>query len=114
MSFERQMVNFLLNIMCKSNCLGGGCSMSMVAKVLVIVGGVNWGLVGLGMLLGSMSSWNLVNMIFGGVPVVEGIVYLLVGVSAVMMLFGCKCAKCKAGACESCVKPEAGKMGGSM
>ncbi len=91
--------------------------MSMIAKILVIIGGINWGLVGLGMLLGSMSNWNVVNMILGSVPVVEGIVYLLVGISAVMMIFGCKCKKCKDGVCESCAKDGnmgAGKMGGNM
>ena len=28
--------------------------MAMIAKILVIVGGVNWGLIGLGMLLGTV------------------------------------------------------------
>jgi uncharacterized membrane protein YuzA (DUF378 family) len=90
----------------------GGCTLAMITKVLVVVGGVNWGLVGLGMLLGSMSNWNVVNMIVGSVPVLEGVVYVLVGVSALMMIFGCKCGKCKDGVCESCVGGE--KTEGSM
>jgi uncharacterized membrane protein YuzA (DUF378 family) len=74
------------------NC---GCTMSLIAKILVIVGGLNWGLVGAGMLAGG-SGWNLVNMILGSMPMIEAIVYLLVGICAVVMIFGCKCAKCKA------------------
>ena len=78
----------------------GGCVMTMIAKILVIVGGINWGLVGVGMFLNS--DWNLVKMVLGGVPTLEAIVYLLVGVSAVMMIFGCKCHKCADGSCGSC------------
>lgn len=80
--------------MCK-----GKCAVSMVAMILVIVGGINWGLVGLGMLMAK--SWNLVNMIFGTMPKIEAIVYLLVGVAAIMLIFGCKCKKC-AEACGTC------------
>ncbi|MCX6755411.1 MAG: DUF378 domain-containing protein [Candidatus Nomurabacteria bacterium] len=71
----------------------------MIAKILVIVGGINWGLVGLGMFMSA--NWNLVNMIFGTMPKIEAVVYILVGVSAVMMIFGCKCQKC-AEACATC------------
>ena len=85
---------------CKDGACKGGCVMSMIAKILVIVGGVNWGLVGIGMLLGG-ADWNVVHMILGGISIVEGIVYLLVGVSAVVMIFGCKCGKCKDGTCCS-------------
>lgn len=73
----------------------------MVAKVLVIVGGLNWGLVGVGMLLGS--DLNLVSMLVGSWPTVEAIVYVLVGLSAVVMAVGCPCAKCKNGTCATCV-----------
>ena len=34
---------------CKEGACKGGCTMSMIAKILVIIGGVNWGLVGIGM-----------------------------------------------------------------
>ncbi len=84
--------------------------MSLVAKVLVVIGGINWGLVGLGMLLGSASGWNVVNMILGSVPVLEAIIYLLVGVSAVMMAFGCKCGKCMNGVCAPCGDKKEGEM----
>ena len=83
--------------------------MSMIAKILVIIGGINWGLIGLGMLLNSMTSWNVVNMLLSSMPAIEAIVYILVGISAVMLIFGCKCAKCKKGVCEACIKE--GEMG---
>ena len=54
---------------------------------LVVVGAVNWGLYGLGTLLGG-SSWNLVNMLFGSWPMVESVVYVLVGLSGLMLLMG--------------------------
>lgn len=56
----------------------------MVAWILVIVGALNWGLVGLGGFLGG--DWNLVNMILGSMPMLEWLVYVLVGVSAVYEL----------------------------
>lgn len=60
----------------------------MVAHWLVIVGALNWGLVGLSGLLG-MGNWNLVNLILGSLPLLENLVYLLVGLSGVMVMFGC-------------------------
>ncbi len=91
-----------------NNCHGSkggwcGCTCSVIMKALVIVGGINWGLVGAGMLAGSMDSWNLVNMLLGSWPMVEAIVYLLVGVAAVASIFGCKCKKCMSGVCNECL-----------
>ncbi len=85
--------------MMKSNGCKCGCGLKKVAKILLVIGGLNWGIVGLGMLMGS--DWNLVNMLLGSWPMVEAIVYILVGISALVKLFGCPCAKCKAG-CASC------------
>lgn len=59
--------------------------LSQVTRILVVVGGINWGLVGLGMLMGS--DWNVVNMILGSVPTLEAIVYVLVGLSAIKMVW---------------------------
>ncbi|MFA6608814.1 MAG: DUF378 domain-containing protein [Candidatus Paceibacterota bacterium] len=59
--------------------------LSQVTRILVVVGGVNWGLIGLGMLMGS--DWNVVKMILGSVPMLEAIVYILVGLSAVKMVW---------------------------
>mgnify|MGYP001612557677 CR=1 FL=1 len=100
--------------MCKNCCKKSECTVAMTAKVLVIIGGVNWGLIGLGMLLGTTGGWNVLNIIFGSVPVLEGVIYVLVGISAVMMIFGCKCSKCMSGVCASCADPDTNKVGGSM
>lgn len=89
----------------KMCCKKGGCTLAMVAKILVVIGGVNWGLVGLGMLLGD-ASWNVVNMALGTVYPLEAIVYVLVGVGALMLAFGCACGKCKDGVCFSCKTTE--------
>ncbi len=56
----------------------------MVAGILVIVGALNWGLVGIGGFMGA--DWNLVGMILGSWPMVEWLVYVLVGASAVLQL----------------------------
>ena len=63
----------------------------MVAFVLVIVGGLNWGLTALG--------FNLVTMIFGSWPMVEQLVYILVGLSAVYLAITHKgdCKMCGSG-----------------
>lgn len=60
----------------------------MVAFILLIVGGLNWGLSAFGM--------NLVNMLLGSWPMLERIVYLLVGASAVYELITHKdnCKEC--------------------
>jgi uncharacterized membrane protein YuzA (DUF378 family) len=58
--------------------------MHMVTWILVIVGGLNWLLVGLGGFMGS--DWNVVHLIFGSVPMLEWLVYVLVGLSAVYEL----------------------------
>jgi uncharacterized protein len=72
-----------------------------IVTVLLVVGGLNWGLVGLGYFLDM--NLDVVYLLLGGMPVVEAIVYLLVGVAAVVMVIGtmfCKhcCGKeCKPG-----------------
>lgn len=78
----------------------GGCIVSKVSKALVIIGGLNWGLVGVGALMGK-GGWDLVAMTLGTWPMVQASVYVLVGIAAVVQLIGCRCAKCKA-ACASC------------
>lgn len=72
-------------------------SLHMVSMILVIVGGLNWGLIGLGGFLGG--DWNVVNMILGSWPMLEWLVYVLVGLSAVSMLVSHKktCKECMSG-----------------
>ncbi len=54
-------------------------ALDWIALVLVIVGGLNWGLVGL-------FDFDLVATIFGDMSVLSRIVYILVGLSAVYMI----------------------------
>ncbi|MEK7068185.1 MAG: DUF378 domain-containing protein [Patescibacteria group bacterium] len=56
----------------------------MIAHILVIVGALNWGLIGLGHFMGQ--DLNVVGMILGGMPELEAIVYVLVGLSGAWML----------------------------
>lgn len=84
---------------CKEGACKRSCVMGVIAKILVIVGGVNWGLVGVGMLLGQGSTYNVVNLLVGFSPMLEAIVYVLVGIAAISMIFGCKCGKCKDTCC---------------
>ena len=64
----------------------------MVAHWLVIVGALNWGLVGLGGFL--HMNLNVVNIVIGSLPQFEWVVYVLVGLSAVYKLvMTCKCSK---------------------
>ena len=55
-------------------------ALHIVAFILVIVGGINWGLVGL-------FDLNIVHAILGSVSVLEKIVYILVGLSALVLIF---------------------------
>ena len=47
---------------------------------LAVIGAFNWGLVG-------AFDWNLVNAILGSIPILETIVYILVGLSAIYLAF---------------------------
>lgn len=61
--------------------------MEMLAWWLVVVGAVNWGLVGLGYWLGG-ANWNVVNMVLGTWPQLENLVYVVVGLSGLWLLWG--------------------------
>lgn len=56
--------------------LGG---LDLIALILVIVGGINWGLI-------SILDWNLVEKLFGAMSMVSQIVYGIVGLAAVYLL----------------------------
>jgi len=53
--------------------------LNLLTLILVIVGGVNWGLVGL-------AGFDLVATLFGAGSILSRIVYILVGLSAVWQL----------------------------
>lgn len=76
-------------------------SICWITTILVIIGGLNWGLFGLGMLLNI--NLNVVNLLLGFMPTLEYVVYLIVGVATVVFLIGmmkCKDCACTAEGCK--------------
>lgn len=72
------------------------------ALVLVVVGALNWGLVGVAHFVDASANWNLVNAIAGSVPEVEFAIYLLVGLAGVYgIYFASRIAGIRAGTAES-------------
>lgn len=59
-------------------------TIGLIVAVLVIIGGLNWGLIGL-------FNFNVVSYLFGGMPIVERLIYVLVGFSAVYQVVHYKC-----------------------
>ncbi len=59
-------------------------ALHMIGFILVVVGALNWGLIGLGGF--ANADWNVVNMILGSWPQVEWLVYVLVGLSGLWLL----------------------------
>jgi uncharacterized membrane protein YuzA (DUF378 family) len=72
--------------------------MHMIGFILVIVGALNWGLVGLGWLVGGGADWNVVHLLLGSWMHVEAAVYVLVGLAGVWLLVMHKkdCKMCSA------------------
>ena len=54
--------------------------LDLIALILVVVGGLNWGLVG-------FFNFDLVATLFGAMSIVSKVVYALVGLSALWMIF---------------------------
>ncbi|MCX6781169.1 MAG: DUF378 domain-containing protein [Candidatus Magasanikbacteria bacterium] len=78
------------------------CPVHKTAALLVWVGALNWGLVG-------AFNFNLVNAIFGSMPTVERVIYILVGIAALAIPFKHACSMCKQ--CKMCdTKMEDKKM----
>ena len=72
-------------------------SLHTITFILLIIGGLNWGLVALG--------YNLVESLLGAWPMVVTIIYGLVGLSAIYEIVSHKKL------CRNC---NAGSMGGQM
>ncbi len=51
-----------------------------IAIILVLIGGINWGLVGL-------LNLDLVALLLGSMPIVQKLVYILIGLSAAFVIF---------------------------
>lgn len=55
-------------------------TINIIAQVLLIIGGINWGLVGL-------FDWNLVSALFGVDTWFSNFIYILVGVAALWGIY---------------------------
>lgn len=60
--------------------LGFMRSLDIVVGILLVIGGFNWGLVGL-------FGFNLVESVFSTLPWLSRIIYILVGLSAIYEIF---------------------------
>lgn len=67
----------------------------IVSLILLVVGGLNWGLVGI-------ADYNLVEALLGAWPSLLQIVYVLVGLAALVEIFAHKKS------CKSCGAPGGG------
>jgi uncharacterized protein len=61
---------------------------TIIAAILVIIGGLNWGLIG-------AFNFNLVDFLFARMPMVEKWIYIIVGLAAIYMIFAMKKWMCK-------------------
>jgi uncharacterized protein len=86
---DRMHLNFFINSStlymekCSSKC----CPLTTTAMVLVLIGAINWGLIG-------VFDLNLVNNLLGQWEVVERVIYILVGLAGVFLTVK-KCMTCK-------------------
>jgi uncharacterized membrane protein YuzA (DUF378 family) len=61
----------------------------VIAMILLLIGGINWGLIG-------AFDFNIITWLFGMIPALMKLVYILVGLSALWLLFQWK------GVCKRC------------
>jgi uncharacterized protein len=65
-------------------------SLKPIAIALIIVGALNWGLIGLGWLVGNGANWNVVHMVLGSSLQLEALAYILVGAAGAWALLDWK------------------------
>lgn len=54
--------------------------LDLIALILLIIGGINWGLFGL-------ANLDLVELIFGSIPILAKLIYILVGLSGLYGIY---------------------------
>ena len=62
-------------------------TLDWIALVLLIIGGLNWGLVGIMSFSEVNYAYDLVALVLGSIPWLASIVYLLVGLSALYTIY---------------------------
>jgi uncharacterized membrane protein YuzA (DUF378 family) len=55
-------------------------TLDVTAAILLVIGGLNWGLVGI-------ADFNLVTYVLGSMPVLARIVFIIVGLAALYQIF---------------------------
>ena len=55
-------------------------AISLIAFILLVIGGINWGLIG-------VFKFNPIAVLFYSIPIVERIIYILVGISALYLIY---------------------------
>lgn len=55
-------------------------TLDVIAAILLVIGGLNWGLVGI-------ANFNVVDTIFGTLSILSRIIYILVGIAALYQIF---------------------------
>ncbi len=64
------------------------CKPHCISTILLVIGGLNWGAVGI-------FDLDVIEGIFGGWPWLVTLIYILIGISAVLFLIEGHCKKCK-------------------
>lgn len=64
-----------------------------VTQMLITIGALNWGLIGAGHYANG-ADWNVLHMVFGGLPVFETSLYLLIGLASLYQVAGCSKSCC--------------------
>ena len=73
---------------------GGKCGICKLVGLLVILGAINWGLVGI-------FNVDLVARLLGEMTTGARVVYGLIGIAGVLAVVAlCKCCPCQKGSCE--------------
>lgn len=72
---DRKMKSFRMNLI------------DWTAVTLVVIGALNWGLVGVAYFVDTAANWNLVNILFDSIPELEFAIYILVGLASLWMVY---------------------------
>ena len=61
--------------------------MTHLAKILVIIGGLELGILGVGKIINSSKDLNIIELFRNFHPLLPTILYLLIGISAIVLIF---------------------------
>ncbi len=62
--------------------------LNVISAIIMWIGGINWGLIGI-------ANFNLIGFIFGDMPMLVRISYILFGLATVQQIYHCRsCKKC--------------------